>query len=114
MKPKGTASVAVYADVLNALGAESRLRIMRLLLSAHPGGMVVGEIQKELGITASTLSHHLDKLHSHRLVDVRREGTFLWYSARTATLEELLAFLYSECCARNHVLDPNAIVQIKK
>ncbi len=114
MKAIANESVAVYADILNALGAESRLRIMRLLLSAHPHGMVAGEIQRELGITAPNLSHHLYKLHSHHLVDVRREGTFLWYSARAETLEELLAFLYSECCCRNHVLKPNAIVQPKK
>ena len=53
---------ATYADMFAALGAESRLRILRLLLSAHPDGMVVGEIQHELGIAASTLSHHLEKL----------------------------------------------------
>jgi ArsR family transcriptional regulator len=106
--------VARYAEMLTALGAESRLRIMRLLLSAHPDGMVVGDIQKELGLTASNLSHHLEKLKNEELVAVRRDGTFLWYSANAAALRELLAFLYSECCTRNRILDPDAVVHIKE
>ena len=36
--------VARFADMSSALGTEPRLRIMRLLLSAHPDGMVVGDI----------------------------------------------------------------------
>ncbi len=105
--------VARYADMFNALGTEPRLRIMRLLLSAHPDGLVVGDIQGELAITGSTLSHHLEKLKNEELVTVRRDGTFLWYSANAVALTELLAFLYSECCTRNRILSPDAIVQIK-
>ena len=105
--------VARYADMFTALGAEPRLRIIRLLLSAHPDGMVVGDIQRELPITASNLSHHLEKLKNEELVAVRRDGTFLWCSANAATLKELLAFLYSECCTRNQIFSPDAVVQIK-
>src|SRR5438094_2470927 len=100
---KATEDIARYADMFTAMGTESRLRIMRLLLSAHPHGMVVGEIQSELGISASTLSHHLDKLKNEGLVDVKRESTFLRCSANTAALQELLGFLYAECCTRNQV-----------
>ena len=99
-----------YADMFTALGTESRLRILRLLLSAHPDGMVVGEIAQELDIAASTLSHHLDKLKNEELVTVRREGTFLRYGANTATLRELLGFLYAECCTRNKAINPDQIV----
>jgi len=105
--------VARYADMFTALGAEPRLRIMRLLLSAHPDGMVVGDIQRELAITASNLSHHLEKLKNEELVAVRRDGTFLWCSANAATLKELLAFLYSECCTRNQIFSPDVVVQLK-
>jgi DNA-binding transcriptional ArsR family regulator len=87
--------------MLSAMGTEPRLRIMRLLLSAHPEGLVVGEIQNELGIPNSTLSHHLEKLKNEDLVRVRRDSTFLWYTANTVALEELLGFLYAECCTRN-------------
>jgi DNA-binding transcriptional ArsR family regulator len=106
--------VARYADMMAAMGAEPRLRIMRLLLSAHPDGLVVGEIQAETGISGSTLSHHLDKLKNEDLVDVRREGTFLRYRANTASLEELLTFLYAECCTRNKAVEAGRIVKCRK
>jgi len=112
---KGTdENVAKYADMLSAMGTEPRLRIVRLLLSAHPDGMVVGEIQRELGITGSTLSHHLEKLKNEDLVTIRREGRFLRYSANTESLQELLTFLYSECCTRNKAIQSETIVQIRK
>jgi DNA-binding transcriptional ArsR family regulator len=101
-----------YAEVFAALGNDSRLRIVRLLLAAHPQGLVVGDIQSELGIPASTLSHHLDRLRAEELVTVRREGTFLWYSADTETLEELLGFLFAECCSRNKAVSADALMQI--
>jgi ArsR family transcriptional regulator len=99
-----TTQTARYADMFAAIGTESRLRIMQLLLSAHPDGMVVGEIQEELGISASNLSHHLDKLKNEELVRVTREGTYLRYSANNVALQDLLAFLYAECCTRNRVV----------
>lgn len=104
--------VARYADMFSAMGTEPRLRIMQLLLSAHPEGLVVGEIQGELDIPNSTLSHHLDKLKNEGLVNVRRESTFLRYTANTEALQEILRFLYSECCTRNQALRPEEIVQI--
>jgi ArsR family transcriptional regulator len=99
-----------YADMLSAMGTEPRLRIMRLLLSAHPEGLVVGDIGTELEIPNSTLSHHLEKLKNENLVKVRREGTFLRYSANAAALQELLGFLYAECCTRNRAVEPHQIV----
>ena len=106
--------VTRYADMFAAMGTESRLRIMQLLLSAHPDGMVVGEIQEELGISASNLSHHLDKLKNEELVSVSRQGTFLRCTANIETLQELLGFLYAECCTRNEAVKPEAIVTICK
>lgn len=104
--------VAAYADMFSAMGTEARLRIMQLLLKAHPDGLVVSEIQAELVIPGSTLSHHLDKLRNEGLINVRRESTFLRYSANTETLQELLQFLYAECCTRNQAVKPQEIVQI--
>lgn len=105
-----TNDMAKYADMLSAMGTETRLRIVRLLLSAHPGGLVVGDIASELGIGGSTLSHHLEKLRNEALIKVRREGTFLWYSANTDALQQLLGFLYAECCTRNQAIAPQDIV----
>jgi ArsR family transcriptional regulator len=111
---KASDQVARYADMFSAMGTEARLRIMQLLLSAHPDGLVVGEIQEELDIPNSTLSHHLDKLKNEGLVLVRRESTFLRYTANTDALQELLQFLYAECCTRNTALKPQDNVQICK
>jgi ArsR family transcriptional regulator, arsenate/arsenite/antimonite-responsive transcriptional repressor len=111
---KTNAPVAKYADMFSAMGTEPRLRIMQLLLSAHPEGLVVGEIQEELEIPNSTLSHHLDKLRNEELVEVHREGTFLRYTANCEALQELLQFLYAECCTRNKAVRPQDIVQICK
>ena len=111
---KNADRVAKYADMFSAMGTEPRLRIMQLLLSAHPDGLVVGDIQSELGIPSSTLSHHLEKLKTEDLVNVRRDSTFLWYTANTDALQELLGFLYAECCTRNKALDPETIAQVCK
>jgi DNA-binding transcriptional ArsR family regulator len=103
------ADLARFADMLSAMGTEPRLRIVRLLLAAHPNGMVVGEIGEELSIPNSTLSHHLDKLKNEGLVTVKREGVFLRYAANEEALKELLAFLYAECCTRNRVVEPDKV-----
>jgi ArsR family transcriptional regulator, arsenate/arsenite/antimonite-responsive transcriptional repressor len=112
-RKEDSALITRCADMFSAMGAEPRLRIVRLLLSAHPEGLVVGEIGSELNIPASTLSHHLDKLKNEDLVRVRREGTFLWYSANTDALQDLLSFLYAECCTRNKAIEPQTIVCCK-
>ena len=109
---KNAEQVAKYADMFSAMGTEPRLRIMQALLSAHPEGLVVGDIQEELEIPGSTLSHHLDKLKNEDLVRVRRESTFLRYTANLEALQELLQFLYAECCTRNKALEPEAIIQL--
>jgi len=103
-----------FADMLAAIGTESRLRITQLLLTAHPDGMVAGEIQAELGVSASNLSHHLEKLKNEGVIDVKREGSFLRYTANTEALQELLAFLFSECCARTKAVSPDKIIQLCK
>jgi ArsR family transcriptional regulator len=107
-----TEQLTKYADMFSAMGTEPRLRIMQLLLSAHPDGMVVGEIQEEVGIPNSTLSHHLDKLRNEDLVRVQRESTFLRYTANAEALQELLQFLYAECCTRNQAVRPQDVVRI--
>ena len=109
MDSEPDAQIIRYADMLSAMGTEPRLRIIRLLLAAHPNGMVVGEIGAELAIPNSTLSHHLEKLKNEELVKVQREGAFLRYSANHDVLQELLAFLYAECCTKNKVVKPETV-----
>lgn len=105
------ADIERLAGMMGAMGAPQRLRIVRLLLAAHPEGLPAGEIQAELEIPASTLSHHLDKLRQAGVVRVRREGTYLWYSAETEALEALLSFLYAECCTRTRAVEPAAVIK---
>lgn len=112
-KQANSEQIIRFADMLAAMGTEPRLRIMQLLLTAHPEGLVVGDIGSELDIPSSTLSHHLEKLKNEDLVRVRREGTFLWYSANTEALQQLLGFLYAECCTRNKAVEPQKIVCCK-
>jgi ArsR family transcriptional regulator, arsenate/arsenite/antimonite-responsive transcriptional repressor len=114
MKKATAEQITRYADMFAAMGTDSRLRIVQLLLSAHPDGMVVGEVQAELEISSSNLSHHLDKLKNEGLVRVSREGTYLRYTADVESLRELLNFLYAECCTRNKAIEPAAIIQVCK
>jgi ArsR family transcriptional regulator len=111
---KNLEKITKYADMFSAMGTEARLRIMQLLLAAHPDGLVVSEIQEELEIPNSTLSHHLEKLKSEDLVNVTRESTFLRYTANTEALQEILQFLYAECCTRNKALKPESVIQCCK
>ncbi len=106
--------MADYADMFAAMGAEQRLQIMRLLLAAHPDGMVVGDILADLKMAPSTLSHHLEKLRHEGLVEVRRDAKFLWYSANTQALRDLIAFLYAECCSRSKAIQPDLLTQLCK
>src|SRR5437763_17090762 len=104
--------IARFAEMLAAIGAESRLRITRLLLTAHPDGMVAGEIQNELGVSASNLSHHLEKLKHNGVIEVKREGSFLRYTVNIGAIQDLLSFLFSECCSRTKAIKPEKIIQI--
>lgn len=81
--------------------------MVRLLLAAYPAPVPAGEIQQALGIPASTLSHHLHRLREAGLVDSVRESQWIRYVARADSLQAILDFLYSECCSRNAVVDPD-------
>ncbi len=104
---------ARYAAMLAAIGTEPRLRILRLLLRAHPEGLVVGDKAAELDQPGATLTHHHDKRKQERRLQVRRDGTFLWYSANTAALQELLGFLYAECCTRTRAVSPQKVTSCR-
>ncbi|MEL6471863.1 MAG: metalloregulator ArsR/SmtB family transcription factor [Cyanobacteria bacterium J06623_4] len=102
-------SIEHIAGVFAALGQPSRLKIVRLLLSAYPKGLPAGEIQKELGIAGATLSHHLDKLRQVGIVTSEKDRQWIWYSVREKALTRLLDFLFEECCTRNHVVSTEHI-----
>jgi len=100
-------------------GATLLLKLMErypviITIGAALIGMVAGEIQGELGISASNLSHHLDKLKNEGVIKVKREGSFLRYTANTEALQDLLTFLFSECCARTKAVRADKIIQLCK
>jgi DNA-binding transcriptional ArsR family regulator len=101
-----------FADILAALGTEPRLRIVYHLLRAHPDGMVAGEIQNELGMQPSAVSHHLEKLKNEDLVHVQREGSYLRYTANPDVLQDLLTFLFSQCCANTSVVPAESVFKV--
>ncbi len=96
-RPSRAAKTKTFADRFSAIGAEPRLRIMQSLIAAPHGQKTVGEIQEEMGIPWSTLSHHLEKLRNEDLVTTRREGSFLWYKANAKVMDEMLGFLSLDC-----------------
>ena len=102
-------SVEEIAAMFAALGQPSRLNIVRLLLSAYPKGLPAGEIQRELQLTAPTLSHHLDKLRQAGIVQAEKERQWIWYSVQSDTLKYLIDFLFEECCTRNRVVNPDTL-----
>ncbi|MFN3077940.1 MAG: ArsR/SmtB family transcription factor [Alphaproteobacteria bacterium] len=88
-------------DVIAALAAlaqETRLRLFRLLVAAGPEGLPAGQIADELGAAESTLSFHLSHLRQAGLIQRRRDGRSLIYSADFATMTALLGFLTENCC----------------
>ncbi|NER82545.1 MAG: winged helix-turn-helix transcriptional regulator [Leptolyngbya sp. SIO1D8] len=107
-------SIDSIAAAFAALGQPTRLRIVRLLLSAYPQGLPAGEVQKELGITAPTLSHHLDKLRQVGIVTSQKDRQWVWYSVQSETLKSLIDFLYEECCTRNQVVEPSDVGEVKE
>jgi len=86
---------------LAALAQESRLAIYRLLVEAGPTGLAVGEIGAGLEVAPATLSFHLKALTQAGLIEARQDGRFIYYSASYARMNDLLAYLSENCCARD-------------
>jgi ArsR family transcriptional regulator, arsenate/arsenite/antimonite-responsive transcriptional repressor len=96
------------ARALDALGNDKRLAIYRLLVKAGDGGLVVGDIQRALGIPASTLSHHVAWLSRASLVTQERRGREICCRADYETMHRLVGYLTDSCCigVRPETADP--------
>jgi len=81
------------------LGNTTRLSIFRLLVRAGKDGLPVGELQKNLGIPGSTLSHHLQRLVQVGLLNQRRASRVLYCEPQFDAIRELADYLVSECCS---------------
>lgn len=96
------------AELLAALGHESRLAIFRLLVEAGPAGMNVSAVADKLGLPGATLSFHLSHLSRVGLIKGERESRFIRYSAAYETMDDLIAFLTRNCCEGNACLPKTA------
>jgi ArsR family transcriptional regulator, arsenate/arsenite/antimonite-responsive transcriptional repressor len=88
---------------LGALAQGSRLATFRLLVKRGPQGYTPGELTQKLGIPGPTLSFHLRELVRAGLVESRREGRFLYYSAAFERMRSLIDFLTDKCCSLSDV-----------
>lgn len=85
-------------DAFAAISQETRLRIVRRLVVAGAGGMPAGAIGEAVGSSASRLSFHLSHLEHAGLIESRRAGRSIIYSAIFPALSDLVAFLMRDCC----------------
>ena len=89
------------AKALKELGHPTRLFIFKHLVKAGEQGLPVGDLQRQLEIPGSTLSHHIAALVSVGLVKQNRESRTLLCVSQYAVLEEIIAFFQEECCVNS-------------
>jgi ArsR family transcriptional regulator len=85
-------------DSLAALAQASRLAIFRMLVKRGPEGYTPGQLGEKLNVASPTLSFHLKELQRARLIEVRREGRFLYYRPNFTHMNQLIGFLTENCC----------------
>ena len=85
-------------ESLAALAQESRLAIFRMLVKRGPEGYTPTQLGEKLSVAPPTLSFHLKELQRAGLVDVRRDGRFLYYRPNFTHMNRLVGFLTENCC----------------
>lgn len=85
-------------DALGALAQEHRLALFRLLVQAGDDGMSAGSLAEALSLPNSSLSFHLAHLNRAGLIDQRRDGRSLIYTANYSAMNELVRYLMENCC----------------
>lgn len=88
----------IAADILGALGNETRLQVFRLLVRAGRDGLNIGQIQDHLGTAPSTLAHHIQTLVTAGLLEQNKKGREVICSANFDTMNTIVAYLTDECC----------------
>ena len=86
-------------ESLAALAQESRLAIFRMLVKRGPEGYTPSQLGEKLEVSSPTLSFHLKELQQAGLVDVRRDGRYLYYRPNFVHMDQLVGFLTENCCA---------------
>lgn len=96
--------VITALDAFSALSNETRLWVFRLLVQAGPEGLSAGDIADHLSARQNTMSSHLKLLHQSGLINSRRDGRSVIYSADYNTVRQLIVFLMDDCCAGNRAV----------
>jgi len=88
----------IIAERLAELGHPTRLSIFKFLVKHGKSGVSVGNIQQEIKIPGSTLSHHIAKMIKVGLISQVRESRTLYCFPKFDALNEVISFLQDECC----------------
>ena len=99
---------------LAGLAQESRLDIFRLLVEQGPEGLSAGMIAERLDLPNATLSFHLKELTRAELISARQEGRFIYYSANFRTMNDVIAYLTENCCAKSAACDIRCAPKVKR
>ena len=99
MAKQHTISEARAAQGLAALGNRHRLRLFKVLVRAGPDGLNISELQRLLGLPASTLAHHLSMLARAELVQQQRNGREVMCTANYRIVNAVVAYLKDQCCS---------------
>ena len=86
-------------EALSALAQEHRLALFRLLVQAGSEGVAAGALAEALSVPSSSLSFHLAHLNRAGLIEQRREGRSLIYTANYGAMNALVGYLMENCCA---------------
>lgn len=104
----GNMEATTALDRLSALAQETRLALFRRLVQQGPEGLAAGEIAAALAVPAPTLSFHLAQLERAGLVTSERSGRSIRYATNYGAMEELLAYLYENCCQAGACCPPDS------
>lgn len=105
------------ALALSSLSQESRLKAFKLLVKAGQKGMLAGEISKKMYVPQNTMSFHLAHLEKNNLIKKSKNGRYITYSANFKVMENLIKFLFENCCVNSDqksCIDPNILKPCKK
>lgn len=93
------------AQGFSAMGSQSRLEVLQVLVRAGNAGLAVGDIQQRTGIPASTLAHHLKFLSAANLTLQDKQGRSIINRANFDLLQSLAEYILQECCSEEDIDD---------